>query len=119
MSVIHREVIERTYTDTCTVYEKTKYIKSNKTTSFKETVKYEALPCRLSFQSKSAAIITNTVSDISQSVRLFVSPEAVINPGSKITVTHDGRTTVYCMSGFPCVYSTHQEITLELWKDKA
>ena len=116
---LHRRAIERTYTDTCTVTEYETHKKENKTTGFRETVRYSEEPCRLSFGSKNAAVGTGTVTNISQSVKLFLSPDIEIKAGSKITVTHDGRTTDYKQSGFPAVYSTHQEISLELFDRKA
>lgn len=108
-----------TYTDTCTVTAYEKYKKSNKTTAFRDVVKYSDIPCRLSFQSKNAASKANPFSGMTQSIKLFVAPDVEISPGSKITVTHDGRTTEYKQSGFPAVYATHQEILLELLDERA
>ena len=59
---------------------------------------------------------TDAAAAISQSTKLFISPEIVINGGSKIIVEQDGRKAEYSASGEPAVYSTHQEITLELFK---
>ena len=39
--------------------------------------------------------------------------------GSKITVTQNGKTTDYCLSGESAVYTSHQEIALELFEDYA
>lgn len=49
-----------------------------------------------------------------QTVKLFLKPEKIIEPGSKITVTQNGVTTDYASSGKPAVYETHQEVILEL-----
>lgn len=116
---LHKKAIERMYTDCCTVTAYEKYKKENKTTAFRESILCENTPCRLSFWSVPSASGTGTVTAVAQSVTLFLSPEIEIKPGSKITVTHDGRTTDYKQSGFPKVYSTHQEIALVLYDDKA
>ncbi len=116
---IHRRAIEKTYTDTCTVTECEKYKKSNKTTAFREKQVYADVPCRLSFKTVNTASGTGTVTKIGQIITLFISPDINIKAGSKITVTHDGRTTEYKRSGFPAVYKTHQEIPLELFEENA
>lgn len=56
---------------------------------------------------------------VSQSVVLFIAPEVEIPSGSKITVTQNGKTTDYCRSGESAVYTSHQEIALELFEDYA
>lgn len=116
---MHRKAIEMTYTDTCTVTQSEKYKKVNKTTSFRDVTVYTDEPCRLSFRTVNSATGTGTVTKIAQTVTLFISPDIDIKAGSKITVTHDGRTTDYKRSGFPAVYKTHQEIPLELYDENA
>ena len=59
-------------------------------------------------------IQTGTAATISQGVKLFVSSDITIKPGSMLTVTQNGVTTEYTSSGVPAVYPTHQEIMLEL-----
>ena len=119
IDIVHRKAIERTYTDTCTVTEYAKITKTNKTKAFKEQEVYCDLPCRLSFNTVNSASGTGTATKISQIITLFISPDIDIKAGSKITVTHDGRTTEYKRSGFPAVYKTHQEIPLELFEENA
>lgn len=116
---LHRQAIEKTYTDICTVTEYQKYKKSNKTTGFRESAVYTDEPCRLSFKTVNSATGTGTLTKIGQIITLFISPDADIKAGSKITVTHDGRTADYKRSGFPAVYKTHQEIPLELYDENA
>lgn len=115
----HRRAIEKTYTDNCTVTEYEKYKKSNKTNGFREKKVYENVSCRLSFRTVNSATGTGTVTTIGQIITLFIAPDIDIKAGSKITVTHDGRTTDYKRSGFPAVYKTHQEIPLELFEENA
>ena len=90
-----RAALERFYSDTCTVY-----------------VQQEAE----SFSSSTTAS-GDIVAAVSQSVKLFISPELVIPPGSCIDVLRPGeipRSFHYKSSGPAAVYPTHQEIPLEL-----
>ena len=106
---------ERLYEDTCTIYS---YEKStnDKThiTSTQKIVSCENQPCRMSFSSIPAAGDTRVPDTLSQSIKLFLSPDITVKAGSKITVTRAGVSTTYKNSGMPAVYSTHQEINLEL-----
>lgn len=51
-----------------------------------------------------------------ENVLLFIAPEVTISPGSKIVITHEGRTGEYSQSGIPAVYPTHQEIVLTVFE---
>lgn len=113
-----RGLFENVYYDAlCTVYELQK-VKNEQTKITEETeiVVFDNQPCRLSFEKLNSTIQTETAAAITQSTKLFVSPELVIKGGSKITVTKDGRTQIFASSGKTAVYPTHQEITLELFK---
>lgn len=77
---------------------------------------YTDEPCRISFDTVNATQTENNAANIIQSITLFIDREVVIPEGSKITVTQNGATAVYEKSGKPAVYSTHQEIPLELFK---
>ena len=113
-----KAVIEQTYDATCTVTEKVK-------TKVKGVVSYEDRnvivdePCRLSFSSSPSASSSEGVTAISQSIKLFVSPEVVIEPGAKIMVTRQSETTAYKCAGVSAKYETHQEIALELYEEYA
>lgn len=111
-----RKAVEKLYDGICTVTERQEYEKENTSTGFKEVVVLENHPCRLSFGSSAAASDGQVASSISQVTELFISPDIVIAPGSKITVTQNGVTTDYTRSGKPAVYATHQQIALDLWK---
>ena len=56
---------------------------------------------------------------VAQTIKLFLEPEPVVPPGSRIEVTQQGRTESYAQSGKAAVYSSHQEILLEIWKEYA
>lgn len=77
---------------------------------------YTNEPCRISFDTVNATQTENNAANIIQSITLFIDREVVIPEGSKITVTQNGVTAVYEKSGKPAVYSTHQEIPLEIFK---
>lgn len=77
---------------------------------------YTDEPCRISFDTVNATQTENNAANIIQSITLFIDREVVIPEGSKITVTQNGVTAVYEKSGKPAVYSTHQEIPLEIFK---
>jgi hypothetical protein len=110
-----RKALEKGYNGTFTVTEHRKIIKPNKTTGFSDVDVLVDQPCRLSFSSNPSASDGN-IAGINQTVKLFFAPEIDIKEGSKITVTQNGVTTVYKQSGTSAVYSTHKEITLELWE---
>ena len=77
---------------------------------------YTNEPCRISFDTVNATQPENNAANIVQSITLFIDRAVAIPEGSKITVTQNGATAVYEKSGKPAVYSTHQEIPLEIFK---
>jgi hypothetical protein len=115
-----RKAIEATYFGTLTVTERKKEKdERSKLTKDVEVVVLENQPCKLSFEKLQTAIQSDSAATITQVTKLFVSPDISINAGSKITVSQDNVTTDYTCSGVPAIYPTHQEITLELFKDFA
>lgn len=116
----HRALIEATYDGTCNIYEKQPYKDPDTmVTSQKEVLVKKDIPCRLSFSSASATLESGSAAGVVQTVKLFLAPEVVLRPGSKIEVVQNGRTECYSQSGKPAVYSSHQEVVLELWKGYA
>ena len=112
-----RKAIESLYDGTCTITEYKKIQRPNKSTGFEEVVVLENQPCRLSFNSaNSTSQIGNGASALAQSVKVYISPEIQVKPGSKLTITQNQVTTEYTNSGQPSIYDTHQEIVLELFK---
>ena len=112
-----RKAIESMYDGTCTIIERQKVKLPNKSTGFKDIVVLEDIPCRLSFKT-----ITNTnqaetgVSAVVQVTKVFIAPEIQVKPGSKLTIMQNDVTTEYKSSGQPAIYTTHQEIELELFE---
>lgn len=112
-----RKALERTYEGRATVSEY-KEIRDPDTclTDFKEVTVLEDQPCKLSFKALDTTTTTGNVAVMTQGVKLFLSPDVTIKPGSKITVTQNGVTTEYSSSGVPAKYPTHQEIPLKLFE---
>ena len=111
-----RAALERFYSDTCTVYVQQEAESDDCLTRFESKVLYADQPCRLSFSSSTTAS-GDIVAAVSQSVKLFISPELVIPPGGRIDVLRPGeipRAFHYKSSRPAAVYPTHQEIPLEL-----
>ena len=117
---MHRKAVEAIYEGTCRVYGMIP-IKDpeTKVTRQEEVLVQECVPCRLSFSGVVSAAESGTVTSAPQTIKLFLAPEHVIPPGSRIEVTQEGRTESYGQSGKAAVYSSHQEIILELWKGYA
>lgn len=112
-----RKNIESLYEDSCTVYQmKEAFDTQTKRTKSEPVPVFSDQPCRISFSRSDAAGIPDPASEVTQPVKLFLAPELEIEPGSRIDVTRQGRTTSYQRTGVPAVYSTHQEIRLELFE---
>lgn len=104
------------YDGKCTITEHKKVKKDNMSTGFEDVVVLEDEPCRLSFKTINSTNQTDTAASVVQSTKVFLAPEIQVKPGSKLTITQNGVTTEYKSSGKPAIYSTHQEIVLELFK---
>lgn len=112
-----RKAIESTYEGVLTVTEHQKVTDENtKLTDYQEVVVMENQPCHLSFETLNSAVQSESAAAVTQTIKLFVSPDISIKAGSKITVTQAGVTADYTCSGIPAVYETHQEIILELFE---
>ncbi len=115
-----RKAIEQLYVGRCRITNRQKTVDPvTKITSFKDVVLCEDEPCRLSYSTISRSSDTDTITNVNQVVKLFLRPELVVDAGSKITVTQNGRTTNYVASGQSAVYTNHQEILLGLGDNKA
>lgn len=115
-----RKAQEELYDGTCIVTEYRK-VKDEKTklSGMQDIVVLEGQPCRVSFSKVSPVIQSESAANAVQTIKLFISPDVTIRPGAKITVTQNGVTTVYQSSGVPAVYATHQEVMLELYRERA
>ena len=111
-----RKAAESLYHGVCTIIEHQKIKNENKSTSFEEVVVLENQPCRLSYKTVNPTSQTDTYSAVTQAIVVYISPDIVVKPGSKMTITQNDVTCDYKCSGKSAVYSTHQEIPLELFK---
>lgn len=113
----HRKAVERLYEGKATVTEHQKVIDpETKLTNFHDVIVLRGQPCRLSFEKIQAAGHGEPAVGTAQLIRLFLPPDVVIRPGSKITVEQNGTIADYTYSGKPAVLTTHQEIILELFE---
>ena len=112
-----RTAIESMYKGQCTIYEY--HSIKNPTTKVNQKTLVKVLdkqPCRVSIKNITSAQ-NGFVASISQAITLFISPDIVINPGSKISVEQNGTITDYQRSGKPAKYSNHQEVALEIFEE--
>lgn len=122
---IARKMIETTYIGVCDIIEYAYTV--NPITRLSEKSKITVVsnqPCRISFEMYNRNSIKSVktddmVSEVRQSIKLFIAPEITVNPGSVIVVTQNGVTTAYKKSGQPSVYFSHQEILLDLYDEFA
>ena len=117
---MHRKAIEATYDGTCRIYGM-QSVKDpvTKVTRQEEAIVQDGVACHLSYSNTAPAAGSDTVAGVAQTIKLFLAPELVVPPGCRIEVTQQGRTESYAQSGKAAVYSSHQEILLEIWKECA
>lgn len=108
------------WTGRATVYEyRDKVHPNTHQTTQEEVAVLVDEPCRMSYNYEQSTNIRSGAAVVSQSIRLFIRPDIVINPGSVIEITQHGVTQKYKGSGSPAVYCNHQEILLELYNNEA
>ena len=90
---MHRKAIEATYDGTCRIYGM-QSVKDpvTKVTRQEETLVQDGIACHLSYSSTALAAGSDTVTGVAQTIKLFLEPEPVVPPGSRIEVTQQGRT---------------------------
>lgn len=116
MVELKTKAIEMLYKDRCEIIEYQKIRNENKSMGFAEVSVIKDQPCRLSVESSGTAADLNGAATAAQTIKIFISPNITVAPGSKIIVTHFGKDTAYKSSGFPSVYCSHQEVNLELFR---
>lgn len=110
---IQKKFADIMYTDVCNVYNQQK-IKVNNKTKFENVLVIENEPCRLSYDNPKIAVQTESSTNLSNNVKLFISPDIEVVEGSRIEVVREGKPYQFKCSGMPSMYPTHQEIKLEL-----
>lgn len=112
----HRKALERLWKDRCGVYVQEEHTDPvTKLTDFQEMPLFEDQPCKLSFSTLSANS-GDELPVVAQAVKLFLSPELTIPPGSKIVIKRSDREFTFSQSGEPGIFSNHQEIPLTEFK---
>ena len=111
-----RNIMGNTYDGRCTVTEYGEYVDTNHITHCDEVEKYSDIPCRLIYANKAKSKFEGKALSLEQEIVLNIDPIYEISPNAKITVTQNGITNEYQMSGVPSVYASHQEIKLEIFK---
>ena len=114
-----REAIHSMWDGLCTAFENKKSKDKYGIVDSEKVEFCRDVPCRLSFKTISQADQTGLGANVSQVVKLFISPEVYIPPGSTIEVTQNNVTRKYRHSGISAVYTNHQEIILEAEQEKA
>ena len=120
-----RLACEALFDSECRVIVRKKYKAADGSTKFKDEVLYEGLPCRISYEQLSSAKKSSRLerlsftrkndtlaAEISTAVRMFVSEDADIPPGSKIFVNKEGKELCFVCSGIAAVYPGHREILM-------
>lgn len=90
---------------------------ANGRTEPQERILAADIRCRISHKSVVSTEPNEEAAQVAQSVVLYIDPSVDIPEGSKITVTQNGMTRDYERSGKSAVYSCHQEVPLELFKE--
>lgn len=103
------------YRGVCTIQIR-KSVKDDKTKKAKNEIEtlYEDVPCLLSHSSDNTG--KTDVPRAEQNIELFINPNIIIPPNSKIIVTQDNVEECYGLSGVANRYPGHQEIHLEKWE---
>nr|DAV07588.1 MAG TPA: head closure knob [Caudoviricetes sp.] len=118
--MVRKSPLEILYTDRCDIYNwESVKDPTTKVTEHKKVLRYENIPCRVSFKTISAVNQSTFEPVISQVVKLFLSKDIEIKAGSEIVVYRGGKVLQYKCSGLPAVYSNHQEIILLSAEEKA
>lgn len=92
---------------------------ANGRTEPQERILAADIRCRISHKSVVSTEPNEEAAQVAQSVVLYIDPSVDIPEGSKITVTQNGMACDYERSGKSAVYSCHQEVPLELFKEWA
>lgn len=111
---IYRRELEKQYIGTADIYEMQATTDPvTHITSNQPTLVLEDEPCKLSYKAINPTDSSEAAEAVKQQIKLFISPNIEVKPGSKITVTQNGTSSDYEKSGKPAVYPTHQEIILK------
>ena len=109
-----RKALEKLYTGRCNIFVyENKRDEQNKKTKQELKLLYQDIPCRLSYSASPKTNVDN-VGTKSQDIKVFLSCDFAVPSGSVLDICQNGVTAKYKSSGAAKVYSSHQEIELEL-----
>ncbi len=115
-TTIARKAIEMLYDCKCTI-ENLAEVEDSETGIAEKVWQVVAsdISCKRSIKNIELAETSDNAPAVAQVITLFLAPEVAVKAGSRITVTDKhGTITIYNSSGYPAVFTNHQEITLEL-----
>nr|WP_317356796.1 hypothetical protein [uncultured Tyzzerella sp.] len=115
-----KNALNKLYTGICNIYEYENILdETSKTIKQHIILKYENIPCRVSYYNNSSNILSSKEDTfnniITQKVKIFLDNDIFIKPGSIIDVNQNGNITKYKNSGKSVIYSNHQEIMLDIF----
>jgi hypothetical protein len=102
------------WNDFCDVYERKTFRKEDGSAGLRRERVFCDLPCRVSYSGGRAGKERGSLTEARQEVKLFLGAEYPVKAGSVIVVRRKNTNTAYKNSSPPAVYSSHQEISLEL-----
>ena len=112
------KALRRFWTDRCDIYVKDGAADGQTgRTVFSEQKLHGDIPCklsyRLSFETVGAVRDVGDVTAAGQAVKLFLAPDILIPPGSRVVVKRGGQEMAFWRSGAPAVFDRHQEVRVE------
>jgi len=116
--MVRKTALEKMWTDSLDVIVQERVVNTkNGRSEFVEKTLYHNIPCRLSFHTPSQAIRAareqGDLTEIEQTVHLFLRADVVIPAGSKIVVYRNGAEMLFVRSGVPAIFDHHQELRVE------
>ncbi len=118
------EHIKKLFNGYCDIYEYINFKdEETKITEKKLEIKHQNILCRISYYKNMSNISTlkndSYNNKIKQDVKLILQNDIKIKAGSVITVRQNGKEMKYKNSGEPILYSSHQELMLEIFEEIA
>ena len=117
--MVRGAALRRFWTDCCDIWVRESVVDPETGRSvFQERRLYGDLPCRVSFRLSFETVsgvrdVGEAAVSAGQAVKLFLAPEIVVPPGSKIVVRRRGQEMVFARTGVPAVFEGHQEVRME------
>lgn len=114
-SAAYAAAIRSLWDGVCTVYTTEKTLdEGTGRTKLSSAAVAVSVPCRLSHTSSGAGIPLNGGNLVTQGDVIYLDSSVSVPEGAQITVTQNGVTETYVRSGKPRVFTTHQEVPVEL-----